>query len=218
MITSTNNSPRSWWDWQWGTDFQNMPQNIKLQQTTYSESESFSWSNRSSVFYTWHYVVWNSSEKKRSPILDAFICRVGKWQPVATSRGEGLEGWQKATRGSRCTWVNREWQAGEEKRRDGKRQRGEGKGKSIKSSNMNCALKWLLKSHQESKWEVKCSGEHGRRLPCVLQQHWLYYSANFCSTLTAKQCTLQGCLCSHIKIFIPMAFMFVSFRLGVWVF
>ena len=87
--------------------------------------------------------------------------------------------------------------------------RGEGKGKSIKSSNMNCAVKWLLKSHQESNWEVKCSGEPGRRHLCVLQQHWVNQWANFCSTRTEKPGTLQRHLCSHRKIFIPMIFMFV---------
>ena len=87
--------------------------------------------------------------------------------------------------------------------------RGEGKGKSIKSSNMNCTVKWLLKSHQESDWEVKCSGEPGRRHLCVLQQHWVNRRANFCSTSTEKPGTLQRHLCSHRKTFIPMMFMFV---------
>ena len=67
------------------------------------------------------------------------------------------------------------------------RQRGQEKGKSIKSSNMNCTLKWLLKSHQESKWEVKCSGQPGHRLLCVLQQHWLNHWANLCLMLAAKR-------------------------------
>lgn len=69
---------------------------------------------------------------------------------------------QKGVSNSQCTWVNREWQTGGVER--GLRREAEERGKkkkSIKSSNMNCALKWLLKSHQGSDWEVKCSGERG---------------------------------------------------------
>lgn len=92
------------------------------------------------------------------------------------------------------------------------RQGGEGKRKSIKSSNMNCALKWLLKSHQESKWEVKCSGEPGCWLLCVLQQRWLNYGANLCSTLTAEQ---SAWLSYSTHIFIPVLFRIV-FLFCVW--